>query len=84
MRLWGTNSDRVGRNGAPMFTSSAGKLPSSVETNHTAVIPVSKPTKAGGFDGIHFRLCLFTSSFGRLYSRAGRIGIEHKNERRIL
>ena len=65
-----------------MFTSSAGKLPSSVETNHTAVIPVSKPTKAGGFDGIHFyAFCLFASSFGRLYSRAGRIGIEHKKER---
>ena len=37
------------------------------------------PAKAG----IHFRLCLFASSFGRLYFRAGRIGIERKNERRI-
>ena len=38
------------------------------------------PAKAG----IHFRLCLFAFSFGCLCSRAGRIGIEHKNERRIL
>ncbi len=49
------------------------------------VIPVSEPTKAGGFDGIHFRLGLFASSLGRLYSRVGWIGIEHnKNERRIF
>ena len=32
------------------------------------------PAKAG----IHFRLCLFASSFGRLYSRAGRIGTDTK------
>ena len=30
------------------------------------------PAKAG----IHFRLCLFAFSFGCLYSRVGRIGIE--------
>ena len=36
------------------------------------------PAKAG----IHFRLCLFASSLGRLYSRTGKSGIEH--ERRIL
>ena len=34
------------------------------------------PAKAG----IHFRLRLFASSFGRLYSRMGRIGIEHKTK----
>ena len=39
------------------------------------------PAKAG----IHFyAFCLFASSIGRLYARAVRIGIEHKNERRIL
>ena len=32
-----------------------------------AVIPVSEPTKAGGFDGIHFyAFCFFVSSFGCL------------------